>query len=310
MRRAVTGRLAILFHLSLLFRVARVATRSVNQTIDDDLGDSLTGLKPRYAPGDGWAQGAECSGCNINTRNVDVSRVQDGTWHDSTHHPGDPDRVITVAFTGTAVYVFHLIANSFPSTTTFTNLTFHIDGEYVGNYTHIPDSSLDRIMYRVPVYANETLSNTQHTFETRTSGTIASLILFDFIVYTFDDGTSDLANPSTPSESITPATELSSSQQQQAPTPIGAIVGGAVGGFFVLVSIVVVILYLRRRRRRQGLDDQPKIEPFTIDGDPREPAGEPASRRFSRAPKLPDLRMGRTRLMPGPGSSTTGTGEP
>ncbi|KAI0800519.1 hypothetical protein C8Q74DRAFT_1397077 [Fomes fomentarius] len=289
MRHGVAFSLAKLcLVLSVVLRAAPAASKP---------GDSVT---------DGaWAQGAECSTCNINTKLVDVNSVFDSTWHDSTHHPGDPDRVITITFNGTAVYVFHLIANAISGTTTFTNLTFHIDGEQVGSFTHTPDDTHDPTLYRVPVYQNESLSNTVHTLETRASGPTDSLVLFDFIAYTTDDGTSPSSTSDRPSSSILPSTQVSSVQSTSS-APVGAIVGGIVGGVCVLAALVVIFLCDRKRRRaRRPTSIAGRIEPFTIDDGNRQP-GERAGRRWSRVPTLPPLRMGRRRLMPGTGSSTTG----
>lgn len=306
MRHGVAFSLAKLcLVLSVVLRAAPAASKPVNQTVDDEKGDSLTGEQPSYGPDGAWAQGAECSTCNINTKLVDVNSVFDSTWHDSTHHPGDPDRVITITFNGTAVYVFHLIANVISGTTTFTNLTFHIDGEQVGSFTHTPDDTHDTILYRVPVYQNESLSNAVHTLETRASGPTDSLVLFDFIAYTTDDGTSPSSNPSDrPSSSILPSTQASPFQSTSS-APVGAIVGGIVGGVCVLAALVVIFLCDRKRRARRPTSIAGRIEPFTMDDGSRQP-GERTGRRWSRVPTLPPLRMGRRRLMPGTGSSTTG----
>ncbi|KAI0778899.1 hypothetical protein BD413DRAFT_447284, partial [Trametes elegans] len=165
----------------------------VNRTIDDEHGDSNSGLPPDFEPQSSWAQGSTCTGCIVqHSRNppkhdgatIDTSLPFDGTWHDSTYHPGQPERTITVKFTGIAVYVFNIVVNSIPLVTTFTNLTFILDGAHVGNYVHEPDGSSE-ILYDVPVYTNTTLPHTSHTLVISTGpGLNASLVLFDYIIYT------------------------------------------------------------------------------------------------------------------------------
>ena len=171
----------------------------VNRTIDDNIGDSFTGAIPVYFPVDQWQLGETCAECRVNTRIVDASRTFDGTWHDSTYHPGQPDSVITIFFTGVAVYVFNLITNQVdPDTASFTNLTFSIDNVLVGQYIRFPDNTTD-ILYQVPVFSHTGLENFPHVLEIRASGTSDSLTLFDYVLYTAEDNTA-----STPES--TPAT--------------------------------------------------------------------------------------------------------
>ncbi|KAI0829009.1 hypothetical protein BC628DRAFT_1189015 [Trametes gibbosa] len=126
MRLSTPGlRVAISLHSLIVLSLAIRTVRSllVNRTIDDQLGDSVTGVQPVYAPEGGWALGSGCTTCNIHPGLVDLAQAFDSTWHDTTHHPGGPEQVIMVEFSGSAVYVFSLIANVVSSTTTLTNLT-------------------------------------------------------------------------------------------------------------------------------------------------------------------------------------------
>ncbi|KAI0658428.1 hypothetical protein C8Q70DRAFT_1055007 [Cubamyces menziesii] len=160
----------------------------VNRTIDDEFGDSTTGLVPAYGPDGGWIQGGKCNGRRFEpfpVELVNASEIQDGTWHGSTYNPGQPERTITATFTGRAVYVFNLIANFIRPTTTFTNLTFYIDGALAGNYSHTPDND-NGLLYHVPVFST-TLSHGPHTLVISAGGANASSILFDYIIYTQDD---------------------------------------------------------------------------------------------------------------------------
>ncbi|KAH9854312.1 hypothetical protein C2E23DRAFT_726322, partial [Lenzites betulinus] len=157
----------------------------VNRTIDDQLGDSVTGKQPVYSPADGvWSQGTQCPRCNIKPGLVDVEQAFDHTWHDALYRPGNPDVVMTATFSGSAVYVFNLIGNAVHLTTTFTNLSFTLDGVAVHNYVHSPDPSGPQILYGVPVYSNASLPDGPHTLEIRTTGKAMAVVLFDYIVYT------------------------------------------------------------------------------------------------------------------------------
>ncbi|KAI8980570.1 hypothetical protein BD414DRAFT_549915 [Trametes punicea] len=140
--------------------------RAVNRTIDDELGDSVTGLKPVYSPATSWHQGASCTTCNIRPGLVNTARVFGGTWHDSTAYPGDAPHTVSLTFEGTAVYVFNLVANAVPRTATLANLTFCLDGEPVGEFVHVPDGTSD-VLYNVLVYANASLPNTRTRYPSR-----------------------------------------------------------------------------------------------------------------------------------------------
>ncbi|KAI0756223.1 hypothetical protein C8Q80DRAFT_1127322 [Daedaleopsis nitida] len=290
---------------------------SVNRTIDDDNGDVTTGQRPSYTPSDGWARGQGCTGCAI-APDIDINRSipVNGSWHDSTYHPGQPDRTISVSFTGTAVYVFHLIANGNffeQGVTTFTNLTFYIDNEYVGDFTQPASTNAEKIRYNVPVYTNTTLPNEAHVLETRASGPTASLILFDAIIYTMpivedDNTTSPSGTDPTFDFTPTPTQSSISDGRSSGSLPIGAIAGGTIGGVVIVAIIIATLLYVRKRRAQRAPSTASKVEPFSIDGASRgAPAEDLSGHRTIRTSMLPDLRFGRSRLMPGPGSSTTGT---
>ncbi|KZP17993.1 hypothetical protein FIBSPDRAFT_792544 [Athelia psychrophila] len=216
-----------------------------NRTIDDEFGDSVTNLRPVYSPTTGWAQGANCSTCFVQ---LDTLNVFDGSWHDTTHSPTDTEpRSVAITFNGTAVYAYCVLANTVQSTTTLTNLTFFMDGELVGTYQHIPTTSAD-YQYNVPVYVNTSLFNQQHVLTMEATGTNSSLILFDYVDYTFD------SDPS-PSSSSSSSTASASSSASGAPalathhSNVGAIVGGVIGGMMMIVIVVLAFLLIRRRRR-------------------------------------------------------------
>ena len=310
--RAVSARLAQLLLSWLLLRTTRVAAVLVNRTIDDQNGDPIANTHPSYSPVNGWAQGAQCTGCNLHPGIINVSQAFDQTWHDSTYHPDGPDHTITFGFNGTAVYVYHILAGNLSAaigTTLFTNLTFFLDEQYVGQFVHEPDNTSD-IQYNVLVFNQTNLSSDRtHSFRSVTNGPTAALILFDYAIYTTDNDTTTSSSsvPTSSAPATTTSIALAQTSSSHSSTPVGAIVGGTVGGVVVvLAGVGVLVLCLRRRRMVRPPSIAERVEPFTIDG------GEPAvanssPRRVSHPPMLPDLRFGRSRFIPGGGSSTTGS---
>jgi hypothetical protein len=88
-----------------------------------------------------------------------------------------------MSFKGTAIYAYCILDNSI-SYTTFTNLTFSIDGAPVGTFSYIPDGS-NTFLYNSLVYANVSIPNGNHTFVLEVpQGANASLALFDYMEYT------------------------------------------------------------------------------------------------------------------------------
>ncbi|KAI0334238.1 hypothetical protein GY45DRAFT_1318718 [Cubamyces sp. BRFM 1775] len=191
--------------LSFIASVSFAASASVNRTIDDQKGDSVTGATPLYLPETGiWNIGQTCSICVIRAGGdpIDTGEVFDGTWHDAVHYgtPGDPDLVIQASFTGHAVYVYHIVLNAaIPGVPiTATNLAFYIDNEYVGAYTHKPgNGTTPPVLYQVPVYSNDSLVQGEHLIQIITSGKTPAVVLFDYIAYTTeeDDSQSSVVPP-------------------------------------------------------------------------------------------------------------------
>jgi len=156
-----------------------------------------------------------------------VTKAFDGTWHDTQVQANiTVPHTITVQFNGTAVYAYSIIPNSFNSTEITTNMTFTLDGNYVNSYLYVGDQSTD-LIYNVPVYANLSLSNEEHTLviEATPGPFAASTVLFDYVEYTVDDDGSSHSE-------------------------IGTIVGGILGGLGGLVLVGCAIFFIRRRRRR------------------------------------------------------------
>lgn len=84
---------------------------------------------------------------------------------------------------GTAVYAYCILDNN-NTYTTFTNLTFSLDGEQVGSFSHGPDGS-GSYVYNALVYTNTSVPNGNHTFVIHSPrGSVDSLVLFDYVQYT------------------------------------------------------------------------------------------------------------------------------
>ncbi|KAJ7468722.1 hypothetical protein FB451DRAFT_1039112 [Mycena latifolia] len=147
-----------------------------NHSIDDFYGDALTGFLPVYEPALAWHPDGNCSGCSVKP---DPTLALNRTWHDSTQRAGDSPCSVTIQFTGTAISLFCIVPAD--DITNLVNLTFTLDGQSSGSYTHAPVGSKD-IAYSVPVLVAGELNNTAHTLIARTAS--PSLFIFDYAMYT------------------------------------------------------------------------------------------------------------------------------
>ncbi len=111
------------------------------------------------------------------------------------HDDQDDRKNITMQFTSTAVYAYHVLAPQISGTDTITNLSFTLDGAPVDpEFIWVPPAASGQAyQYNVPVYVNESLENTEHTFVIHLVGPV-SLGLFDYVIYTFDDGVSPVSD--------------------------------------------------------------------------------------------------------------------
>ena len=170
-----------LLFFSLLLHIGLVLTNPTNVTIDDQFGDQNSGRLPVYGgdPEDGWTE-------NGGEAQPDKSQAHDGTWHDATYHPVDSAvKSITIDFVGTAVYAYFITANSIqPFITTLTNLSFQLDDAHPVGFEHQPDPSKTGFDYNVLAYSQAGLVNTAHTLVVETTPFNASLVLFDYVLYT------------------------------------------------------------------------------------------------------------------------------
>ena len=216
--------------LHLIFLLfSAVSAVLVNVTIDDSLGDSENGAQIAYLPPGGWNYGPDCRECPA-TPLLDVKKAHDGTWHDSTSSTSQGDvsgqglRIAKVPFHGTAIYIYCMVAN------TYSELTFLIDDRPAGSYVHNPRIGGEPVTYNVPVYANLTLPDGNHTLVIQNGriGGPKSLILLDYIIYSYEK------SPTGPS------------RHENSGKIVGAVLG-SVGG--VALCLLGFIWYRQRPRR-------------------------------------------------------------
>ncbi|KAH0839358.1 hypothetical protein J3R83DRAFT_42, partial [Lanmaoa asiatica] len=250
-------------HFILFASFALAALQNV--TVDDAV---LTGpVIPQYLPSMYyWDIGNACNGCLISP---DPSMAYNGTWHDSYYSPAaGVAQKISFNFTGTALYIFFIMANNITGAATLTNIEFVLDGIAVGQYTHTPLATTD-YQYNVPVYANGGMTSGEHAMTIQPANSQNNmLMLFDYLIYSSASpsvqATSTLT--STSAMSTSPLLPTSSGTQGTSPKQnIGAIVGGTVGGVAALVLIAASLSCYRRYKRhvagRPPADDG-AVDPF------------------------------------------------
>ncbi|KAK7467658.1 hypothetical protein VKT23_004711 [Stygiomarasmius scandens] len=136
---------------------------------------------------------------------------------------------ITFNFTGTAIYIFFILANvTGPVTLGGTECNFTLDGAGVGHFLSQPAE----LQYNESVFSMTGLINEDHVFQISTSGINHRVAVnFDYAVYT---------------------SENNESHSQLA---TGVIVGIVIGATVLLIVSVTLFRFWHRRRKPQGLDD-------------------------------------------------------
>lgn len=76
----------------LILSLLTVAVALRNITIDDSFGDEITHIIPTYIPPSKWSFSGDAK--------PNASLAYNGTWHDTTSHPTDPDHGVSFSFTG------------------------------------------------------------------------------------------------------------------------------------------------------------------------------------------------------------------
>ncbi|KAJ7684402.1 hypothetical protein DFH06DRAFT_1027286 [Mycena polygramma] len=199
-----------------------------NRTIDDEFGDSVTGVLPSYSPF--WKQGASCGGnCSLHP---DPALAFNHTWHDSSQFPASQAESVSLDFVGTAVWVFCIVPPLLPNNITRYNLSFNLDsGAHLGRFVYSPTGG--EFLYNVPVVSLPSLPNASHSLLISTDDSISgSVFLFDYAVYTSVEGKDD-GRPR-----ISP----------------GAVAGCVLGAVFFIFLVLALLYWRRRRNRKRQLD--------------------------------------------------------
>lgn len=224
----------------------------MNITIDDsDTVGSNSHKPPLYQPENLWNVGNGCTQC---AAQIDGDKTYKKTWHDTRINQKLPTANVTLTFNGTALYVFAIIPNNagWSNMQTHTRLIYNLDGVVHDKYDHAPELKPD-CDYNTTVYSNNNISIGQHTFvigpyiwDPKSTVEKTSLFLFDYAIYTYDDGIDD-----EPSGTLdAPAGTFPAGSNK--PTSVRAVVGGIAGGVVALILVALgVFLYVRHKRRVQ-----------------------------------------------------------
>ncbi|KAL4252905.1 hypothetical protein ABKN59_003567 [Abortiporus biennis] len=277
-------RLHFLFFSTFVFSQLTLA-EWVNRTIDDQLGDAITGLQVTYTSSAGlWVQGATCDHCAFHPSNASAF---DGTWHDGSRTPQHDEQPLefTVKFNGTAIYLFNIAVRL-----TLTDVNFTLDGSYLGRYTQFFNVT-DQYLYNVPIFALDSIPYSEHTLVVSAFGPNYTIVFFDYALYTTNTSISDplpdtsqplhpttsfglpygTSVPSSGQSSNSDTNSQGSSSQSNDGTAhdnanatgnnhkenIGAIVGGVVGGVGFIVILLLIGLFFFRRKHRPIVVAQP-----------------------------------------------------
>ncbi|KAI0651454.1 hypothetical protein C8Q79DRAFT_899452 [Trametes meyenii] len=258
------------------------AATLVNVTIDDTFGDESNGNKISYQPESAWNVGQDCPAC---TAKPDVSQVFNGSWHDTTFNGSSNTPLIAeVAYwttsqksvPGVAVYVYCILSDTLQFPFGNSDMTFLLDGEQVGRFVR-PAPGDTTYHYNVPVYVNESLPAGEHTITivNGESNGNRSLILLDYIVYSYQmDPTMVPSDSSAPAQSVG-ASESSSTSAVPSSPPLGAsssnsnqkrtiiIAVATVCGVLGLAAIIIVgaCCCFRKRQRNYNAPSERDVIP-------------------------------------------------
>ncbi|KAI0756236.1 hypothetical protein C8Q80DRAFT_1277673 [Daedaleopsis nitida] len=183
----------------LLESLRNRGSTTIDFVLDDEDGDSgNTGATVTYSPSSLWFQGSGCDECFTN---LDPSQTKKGTWHELVQPFEDLSRPYI------EVHVYNAILSGIP-----TELEFTLDGEQVGTYSSGTDSSgSDLIQYYALVHKSVGLDNVDHTLIIQPPPGVESLVLFDFVRYTFVAEIASIQPPSLWSSPISTTSPASSS---------------------------------------------------------------------------------------------------
>ncbi|ESK92343.1 hypothetical protein Moror_4628 [Moniliophthora roreri MCA 2997] len=219
-----------------LYLVGRIITRY----IDDELGDEVTGEKPKYL-GSGWVQGSKCpvSQCRLRP---DPAQARNGTWHFNSRSANDPPIGVNLTFTGSSVMVFVIVPNQTPDSSGILGYGVYAfmddEVEPVGGLFQTAVNASDPFKYFFQMYSNSSLANTTHILQlvSNPEGKTDSVFLFDYAQYSFDDGLPDDPASTAPPG---PGPATSTDQSQATPSSNNGINNSNSPNVSAIVGIVV-----------------------------------------------------------------------
>ncbi|KAF8830965.1 hypothetical protein HHX47_DHR1000254 [Lentinula edodes] len=203
-----------------------------------------------------------------------ISSAFGGTYTAATYNSGLQNISITFDFTGTAIYVYFILANNpAPGITATTAANFTLDGSLVGTFNHSPNTSTSAPDFQFNqsalAFSKDGLKNITHQMVISTSGLSEDVwVNFDYALYTFQDATTissseSLSSSSTnnlPSATASTSSNIGiSSSQSTDAMRIGVIIGGAIGGLVVLGALITMLCICHKRRRRRNQQGRANI---------------------------------------------------
>lgn len=269
----VSVRLLCLLYLSVISSPSLAQVGLLNVTVDDQNGDPITGIVPTYSPPTDWAAGEACKGCAIQFSADDRTHVYEETWHDATHRPTDAEPVEMIfQFTGVAVYLYCILVSTYD-----THLQFVVDGQPgTTNFDHYSAPTTQQYTFSVPVFSATSLTNAAHEIRLQSGGSLSSLVLFDYLIYTNDTNapSSSSALPAASSSSPSPSITNTPPPPRTSHANVGAIAGGVVAGLALSGFIAMLsFIFIRRRQhakasRSLDLDGSEKGYNVSPEGEP------------------------------------------
>ncbi|KIK01258.1 hypothetical protein K443DRAFT_7013 [Laccaria amethystina LaAM-08-1] len=169
----------------------RVTPHPSNRTIDDQFGDSVTGLKPDFwsspyiGPWDTQSLGCKqivAGGFTVEDcpLALDATQAFMGTYSSTTRYAYQGPLGISMQFTGTAIYVFFTLVDD-TNLINPTSANFLVDDELLGTFTQPNETD---VRYKALVFYQTGLPNTLHKLNISNIYNVSTYLNFDYAIYT------------------------------------------------------------------------------------------------------------------------------
>ncbi|KAF5331001.1 hypothetical protein D9619_005248 [Psilocybe cf. subviscida] len=241
------------------YSICSASATITSRTIDDTLGDLVTGQKVIYEPASAW-------------QTFNDSFASGGTF---TRAQSTGNISATLTFNGTAIYVFFMVpSDEFPHDIPFAT-SFSLDNGPPELFQPSPDLNAPLSNRDELVFSKTHLVATEHTLviSASPSENVSHIIDFDHAIYETDDG--EVISPTTtpsPVQSLLPSPSPSQTYPMvpanapQQPTTTstksssGMVACGIIIAFLTVGGFAVTVFFLRRRRLRKRGGGMPSIE--------------------------------------------------